>query len=268
MSITAPGIYELDESLYQADTELAPDLGRSLSFSGAKTILSSPARFAYQREHGRPDKPAFDFGHAAHLYILGKGNAIVRIDADDWRTKAAKDARAEAYADGLVPLLGADDDRALALAKAVRDHPLAAAILSEGEPEKSIYWVDEATGVTCRGRVDWLRDNALVDVKTTLDASPAAFAKSCANYGYDQQADWYPAGIEAITGKRLPFLFIAVEKEPPHLVAVYQLDADALDRGARRNRQALDLYAECESSGIWPAYSEDIETLSLPRWAY
>jgi hypothetical protein len=265
--ISAPGIYDLDEAVYHADP-CGPELGHSLSVSGAKRLLQSPARFAYEREHGRPEKPAFDFGHAAHLYILGKGSEIARIEATDWRTNAAKDGRTEAYSSGKVPLLAADDDRAQALAQAVKVHPVAAAILSEGEAEKSLFWTDPETGVTCRGRTDWLRDNAIVDVKTAIDASPAAFAKACANFGYDQQADFYSTGIEVLTGQRLPFLFIAVEKEPPHLVGIYQLDDDALARGARLNRQALALFAECESTGAWPGYSTDIEVLALPRWAY
>lgn len=266
-TITGPGLWDVDQATYLADTALLPELGRSLSFSGAKVLLANPARFAWEREHGRPERAAFDFGHAAHLYVLGEGGTIARVDADSWRSKAAQDARTAAYAAGQVPLLAADDDRARALAEAVRAHPTAGAILSQGKAEQSLYWVDEPTGVTCRGRVDWLRDNVAVDVKTTDDASPEAFARSCANFRYDLQAAFYTTGLHAVTGRLLPFVFIAAEKAPPHFVATYTLDDDALDRGHRDMRRALDLYAECESSGEYPSYSTEIETLALPRWA-
>lgn len=263
--ITEPGIYDVAEDTYHAARNLAPELGHSLSSTGAKTILRSPALFDYQRRHP-VQKDVFDVGSVAHALILRSGTFTV-IDCYDWKLKANQTAKAAARARGEVVVHRGDLLAASKMARAVRRHALASAILSQGQPEQSLYWTDEATGVTCRGRTDWLRDNAIVDVKTTNDASPTGFAKACANFGYDQQADWYSTGVEAITGRRLPFLFIAVEKEPPHLVAVYQLDDDALDRGARRNRQALELFAECESAGEWPGYSTDIEVLSLPRWA-
>lgn len=267
MTITAPGVYDVPEDTYHADADLAPELGRSLSSTGAKTILKSPALFDYQRRHP-VQKDVFDEGTVAHALILRNPDPrLFVVDDYDWTRRKGKPTRDEIRNQGRIPIHRGTLLAASKMAHAVRRHALASAILSQGQPERSLYWTDEATGVTCRGRTDWLRDNAIVDVKTTQDASPTGFAKACANYGYDQQADWYTTGVEAITGRRLPFLFIAVEKEPPHLVAVYQLDDDALDRGARRNRQALDLFAECESAGEWPGYSSDIEVLSLPRWA-
>ncbi len=266
--VTEPGFYAIPEVAYHADTELAPELGRSLSVSGAKTILRSPALFDYQRTHGRPPKDAFDVGTLAHELILRGGDKRIRIvDAYDWRAKASQDAKKAAHAEGLVPVHRGDLLEASRIARSTRRHRLASAILSEGKPEVSFYWVDETTGVTLRGRVDWLRDNAIVDVKTTKDASPVAFAKDCANYRYDMQADHYTEGVEAVTGKRLPFLFICVENTAPYLVAVYQLDDDAMARGARDNATARALYVECESANEWPGYSPEVETLSLPRWA-
>lgn len=267
--IDKPGLYPgIDEATYHADTDLAPHLGRSLSVSGAKTILRSPALFHYQREHGRPPKDAFDVGTLAHELILRGGDKRIRVvDSYDWRLTRARDAKIEAYAMGNVPVHRGDLLEASRIAASIRRHRLASAILSEGQAEVSFYWIDEATGVTLRGRTDWLRDNAIVDVKTTKDASPRAFAKDCANYRYDMQADHYSEGIEAITGRRLPFLFLCVENTPPYLVAVYQLDDDAMARGARDNAAARALYAECESADEWPGYSPEIETLSLPRWA-
>ena len=42
--VTGPGIYrDLPEGRYHADDALAPELGRSLSQSGAKTLLASHA---------------------------------------------------------------------------------------------------------------------------------------------------------------------------------------------------------------------------------
>lgn len=266
--IDAPGWYDVPEATYHADRNLAPALGRSLSSSGAKTILDCPARFAWQRDNPVV-KDAYDFGHVAHARLLGFGDEhITVVDADSWRTKAAQEQRDEARAAGKVPILAADSERAWALVTAVMEHPVAgAAFARAGQAEQSLYWIDDETGVTCRGRVDWLLPNAIVDLKTTVNASPAKFSRSLVDYGYALQAAWYQQGIEALTGERLPFVHVVVEKEPPHLVAVYQVDTDALAFGAERARDARVLFAECESSGVWPGYSPDIELVSLPAWA-
>lgn len=266
--VTGPGLYPaLDEAAYHADTALAPELGRSLSSSGAKTILESPARFAYQRQHPVV-KDAYDFGHVAHTMLLGSGGDIEVVDADSWRTKAAQEQRDAAREAGRIPILTADHDRAMALVSAVMQHPTAGAIFaSAGEAEHSIYWVDAETGVTCRGRLDWVHPRALVDLKTTVNASPSKFSRALVDYGYALQAEWYSQGYEAVTGERLPFVHVVVEKEPPHLVAVYQVDHEALAYGAERAADARRLFAECESSGQWPGYSPEIELVSLPAWA-
>lgn len=266
--VTGPGLYPaLDESAYHADTALAPELGRSLSSSGAKTILDSPARFAYQRQHPVV-KDAYDFGHVVHGMILGSGSEVHVVHADSWRTKAAQEERDTARDAGEVPLLVADYERALAVQAAVMAHPVAGAIFSRaGEAEQSLYWIDDDTGITCRGRIDWLLPNAIVDLKSAANAAPAKWSRNLVDFGYALQSAWYTDGLAAITGERLPFVHVVVEKEPPHLVAVYQVDHEALAYGAERAAEARRLFAECESSGQWPGYSSEIELVSLPAWA-
>lgn len=255
------------------DAKLIPDLdendyfaGPELSASGAKVLLRSPAKYRWEREHPTEQTRAMVLGSCFHTSVLGTGKPFVVIDGDG-RTKAVKDARAEAAAAGHTVLTGDEGRQIERMTDAVQAHPLAAAILSEGAPEQSIYWTDEATGVRCRGRMDWNRANAIVDLKSTIDASPEGFGKQAANLLYDLQSAWYITGFEAVTGQPLPFLFIAVEKDEPHLVAVHQLPDEALDRGRRLMRDALELFARCTETGTWPAYGDDILTPTWPRWA-
>ncbi len=269
-TVTGPGVYRrLPETTYHADSDLAPELGRSLSQSGAKTLLSSPARFAWEREHGRPAKDAYDLGTLAHALILGSGDdRLVVVDAYDWRTKAAQAAKAEAYAAGKVPVHRGDLLAASRIARAVRRHPLARAVLASGEPEVSFYWRDPETGVTCRARVDWLvPGKALVDVKTVGrygGADPAAFGRQCAQLDYPMQAAHYVDGWEAVTGERLPFVHLIVETEPPHFVTVGQLPDDAIKAGRARMRSALTEYTERESAGDWPEFDHPNNIVDIP----
>ena len=40
----------------------------------------------------------------------------------------------------------------------------------------------------------------------------------------------------------------------------------AVEEGRRANREAIDLYARCMETGVWPGYSDDIVTIGLPAW--
>jgi hypothetical protein len=62
------------------------------------------------------------------------------------------------------------------------------------------------------------------------------------------------------------FLLIAVEKDPPYGVAVYQLDEELVEAGRRAYMADLALYASCVERGEWPAYSSEVEVLDAPAW--
>lgn len=273
--IAEPGRYELTESDYHADMVV----GGSLSSTGARTLATScPARYLYEREHGRPDTPTFEFGRAYHSMVLGSGAQILEVAAKDWRSKAAAEAAAEARATGAIPLLVRDADRARAMAAALRAHPIAGPLFARpGRAEQSFVTRDPDTQVMCRARVDWIPDvpaDARVlacDLKTTASAEPVAFAKSMANYGYHQQGAFYSDALAQVLGLDVPprFVLIAQEKEPPYLVTIAEPDDEAIAWGRELNRHALRTYARCTAAGEWPGYDHGptgIATLSLPGW--
>lgn len=273
--ITEPGVYELTNAQYHAD----PVPGGSLSSSGAKALLapSCPALFAYQREHGRPDKAHFDFGHAAHREVLGVGEEIVPVDADGWRTKAAKEQAAAARAAGKVPLLVKDHTTVQAMAKALREHEWASALFTpgSGQAEVSTFWRDPDTGVMCRARHDWLRHPnssgrlLCVDYKSSHSVEPGALRKAAAANGWYLQAPFYLDGVQALGldgGQGAAFLFVAQEKTPPYLITVVELDWAALETGRAQNRKAREIFRACTETGHWPSYASAPITVSLPPW--
>lgn len=271
MSDLAGVIDGMDEATYHTHP--------ALSSSGAKRLLppSCPALFKWERDNGRPDKAHFDLGHAAHKLVLGVGADIATIDADDWRTKAAKEARDGARAEGRTPLLKADVETVTGMADALRQHRVASALFDPdrgGKAEQSLFWNDERHGVERRCRLDWLPapldDGRLItaDYKTTNSAEPHAIAKTVASYGYYMQAAWNLDGISALgLAEQAAFVFVFQEKTPPYLVTVAELDAEAMRIGTRRNDLALEVFAECSAHDHWPGYSDEVELVSLPRWA-
>jgi hypothetical protein len=157
------------------------------------------------------------------------------------------------------------------MAKALREHSLAHRLLANGEPEVSAFCECPETGVLRRSRFDWHETSGiLVDYKTCASAEPGAFSRAAASFGYHMQAAWYLDIAADLDLNPRGFLFIAQEKEPPYLVSVVELVADALEVGRQRNRVALERFRDCTESGIWPGYTRDdeITPIDLPRWAY
>jgi hypothetical protein len=275
--ITEPGIYDIAAEDYHRD----PVPGGSLSSTGARRLLppSSPAKFAYERAHGSPEKRVWDLGHAAHREVLGDGEVIVIVEHDNYRTNAAKAARDAAYATGRTPLLRHEYDQVVVpMAAAIREHPIAGRLFTPGagRVEASLFWCDGSgeDAVMCRARPDWLRLEAegrralAVDYKTCASASPMDLPGVNGRLGYYQQADWYLTGITTVLDTKVPpaFVFVFQEKDPPYVVTVGQLSVEAAQRGASRNRRALDVYRRCRAEGRWPGYSDKVVELGLPGW--
>jgi len=272
--VTQAGVYDMTDDEYHND----PVPGGSLSASGARKLLAPncPARFHYDRTHPQDHKREFDIGKAAHKVVLGSGPDLVVVDAENWRTKAAQEAKKAAYAEGAVPLLPQDHDDVTAMAVALAEHPVASALFrpGSGRPEQSLFWMDKPTGVWRRARLDWLPEGIssegrliIPDYKTCAKADPESIQKAIHDHRYYQQAAWYSDAAQAVLGAgKVAFLFVFQEKTRPHLITVVELDIVALRHGHDLNRQAIQTYAECTANDRWPGYSQDIELVSLPPW--
>lgn len=270
--LTVHGIYDgLDEEIYHGE----PFVGGSLSSSEARRILEAPARYRWIKDHGEPQKQVWDFGRAAHAEVLGIGGGVEVRDFPDFKTAKAREWRDDVYAAGGTPMLAKDWETVLDMATALRCHPIAGPLLEPGTgaAEQSLFWQDMATGITRRARIDWLltrrgRRTLIVDYKTARSAEPRAFARAAAEHGYHCQAPWYIDAVNALVADAADpaFLFVVQEKDPPYLVSVIELDEEALGIGDADNRRAINTYVECVRTGVWPAYTSQIELVALPRW--
>lgn len=255
------GLQNIPEDAYHSDRT-------AVSKSWLDWIERSPAHLkAYLDGLSRHESEDMDIGKMAHCLILEEDRFLktfVAAPKVDKRTKVGKAMWEEFEAANQGKILVTQDQYRLVfnIRDAVMKHSKAAALLRNGEPEQTIVWKDATTGELCKARADWLRQNAIVDIKTTRDARPAEFAKSIANYRYHVQAAHYEAGFNMNR-----FVFIAVEKDPPFGVAVYFADSDMVRQGTEARARNMDTYAECKASGLWPCYSEEIKTIQLPRWA-
>ena len=154
----------------------------------------------------------------------------------------------------------------------LREHPFSAGLVNgelKGKAEQSFFCTDKETGLELKARPDFILDDCslILDLKTTVDASPKGFQSSVARYRYFVQASHYLDVIESATGIRpQAFLFIAVEKTRPFSTAVYMADQAMIDFGKQQAREDLNNIAQWIADDKFPGYSERVEEISLPKW--
>lgn len=252
--------------------------GPGTSRSGLVEVLRSPAHYRAYVEREKKETPALRFGRIAHTYVLEPHEShLVIAPEGDRRTKAVKAAwevaEAEAAETGAEIVTKAESEHLRGMRESLYAHPYAGRLLRLAGPiECCVWWYDEPSGELCRIRPDKvIQSNGcdiIIDLKTAEDASPAGFSKACAKHVYHMQAAMYEDGYAAGTGRRVEgFVFLAVEKEPPYAVGVYELTREDVEYGRMLYKDALMTMAQAKCERRWPAYSDQIETISLPRWA-
>lgn len=239
----------------------------ALNASTLKAVASKPlAKVRYDLDH-RVEKREWTLGEAAHSLILeGHASRIDLVDAPNYLTKAAKSVRDASYAAGRTPLLLHEWETVTAMSKAVAAHDTAGPLLTGHAPEVSVF--ADLYGQPCKARMDAWHParNLIVDLKTTADADPDTFDRTALNFGYHQQMAHYRDLVEVETGERPRFLFVLVEKAPPYLVSVVELDELFDDLGGKKNEEAAAKWRRAKETDQWPGY-EGISRVLAPVWA-
>jgi hypothetical protein len=238
----------------------------ALSASELKLILKCPAKYQWNATNPTPTKPAFELGKAAHTLGLGVGAPLIEMPFDSRRTNAYKDAAADARKQGAIPLLPKEYKTVQDMANELALHPIASRLMSEGRPEVSIIWEDGPSEQLRRARIDWLRDDGIVDYKSAAAADLDSVSKSVFRYAYHMQSASYEDAVCAadISAIDLPYFLIWQEKTAPYVVTVTELAPEVIAEGRRANRRAIEIFMQCEASGRWPGYSDGVETIYLP----
>lgn len=273
MMIDKPGIYAgiADETYHGPGLCPEPALSSSL----IKVLIGQSPRHAWTAsadlnpQHVSDESERFDLGRAAHALLLEGEDRMVVVDAKDWRTKAAQEARDAARAAGKMPVLPHQRDDIYAMAQeASRSVILCAEVsdmLSTGKPEQTLIWREGQTW--CRARPDWMATGLLCDYKTTDNASPDVWSRNkLVEMGYDIQAAWYLRGLKALTGKDADFVFLVQEIEPPYECSLVGVSAAMLELGRRKVDMGLALWEQCMRNGQWPGYPHAICWAEPQAW--
>jgi hypothetical protein len=267
-----PGLHTLTAEQYHAD----PCPTASLSSSIASILIEqSPyhAWLAHPRlnaNHTRTESSRFDLGSAAHMMLLERRtDRIVRVQADDWRTKAAKEARDAAQANGQYAVLERQYADIVAMCAAAQDYMLTTEIgdiLATGTPEQTCLW--QEGDMWCRARPDMLSKDRRIclDYKSTASAAPEFIARQIGRMSYDLQAEWYTRGLCNVLDHDVTFVFLFQEITPPYACSLISLANAYREVGALKVRRALDLWTKCVTTNTWGGYTNKILYCEPKPW--
>ena len=251
-----------------------------VSCSSLKVLDESPARLMAVMKTPKEQTEAMALGSLTHQLILEPDRVIEYAIKPKDMTFTTKDGKLWRDSQTMPIIKQEQLDAAQAMRDAVNRHPVAKAIIAKGRSEVSVFsdYTAEYCELIRKSRIDFVpeKSNALVDIKTTLDASPSAFRREIFDRMYYMQAAYYLANWNAASGEdRSSFVFIAIENEAKqmidgkltHGIGIYELDADYLQIGELKWVDLINLMSRCVYRNEWPGYEEKIQVVSPPAYA-
>lgn len=275
----------------QQDVEAA-DYHRAIGItkSGLMMLRKSPAHYwNWLNSESEPATPAMALGTATHTLLFeperwSKDIIVVPEDAPKKATKAQIEAK-NPSADAVASMKWWDDFNKKCEGKClinqeqmIQAKGMVNAVLAcdeimpllrhkSAKTELSISAIEKIDGldIKCKMRCDMLTEDGktILDLKTCVDSSYDEFSRSFMSNGYWMQAAHYIATARLAGVPVERFIFIAVEKEQPHCVSLYQLNDDSLKRAFAIRERLLKVLAQCSATGKYPA-SNGVADLTMP----
>jgi hypothetical protein len=298
-----PEIVQMSDVEYHRDPCDLPSLSASI---GHILTNDSPAHAfeAHPKLGGRPYAPTsdMDFGTLSHAVLLKAGwerIKTVRAAEDiyvykgtkrerlvlrggepfpDWKLKAAQEARDEIRESGCVPVLQRDIDEANALAEAARRQFKRGWLIASPDAykrEHALLWTERASNgmdVQCRAKLDLLDDvhGMIEDLKCPDSARPDKIGRHLETYGGPIQAAAYTSAlgkiVPALQG-RVRYRWTFVETRRPHCVVRRYPAGSMRQLGEVLWQQAVDLWAHCLDTGVWPGYDDEERGIEASSYA-
>lgn len=265
----APGLYEIPAEEYHA-------LRDHLSAGIARILLDqSPAHARYAIDHPDEDDAtkASDRGTVAHALLFEGRDCALKLPFADWRTNAAKEARAQTREAGKIPVLEKDYPAIMNMVAAAevawrRSPDLEGYRPPDGKAEQAVIWNDH--GIDCRCRPDWLAHDGrlIIDGKfTEAHCAPERMAAQIINQAFDQRAAFYTRGVQATMRVQPKYVYLFQEVKPPYCTALVGIPPAMLELGMRKAEHAMTVWENCRATGEWPGYTDRIAWAEPPEWA-
>lgn len=246
-----------------------------------------PHEYTLRRPIGTPEG-VLTIEKGETINPLNSGGAINSSKRKNWPASHYQLYERERREDGVAYFLKEDDyHRARNIIAAIRSHEIG----NEGADkatfgiykdwvehpdavnEHAVFWTDADSNVNLRCKPDMMiPGKARVfgwDLKITDDPSPAGFRRKCKLFRYWLQDEIYRRGIEAVYDRPVDFYYVCVGSQPPHQVAVHEIDAEAREQARYLTTEALEAFAIARDDGLWrDAWQDVVNPTRLSSWDF
>ena len=140
--------------------------------------------------------------------------------------------------------------------------------------EGSLLWSCPTTGAACKARFDGVSemDGQVVGWDYKVSSRPIdvrAWTRQALALGYHIGAAHYCDGFSRVNGERLDrFIFLVQESTRPYGIRIFEFDRATFLLGVRQRLDLIRAIQSAEKDGWWPGYSENVELISAPDWAF
>ena len=238
-----------------------------LSKSKLDLIHKAPALYKFRVIDGnkRKETPALAFGTAAHMFcferellpstywVFDDAAKVAEIGGAKPRNTSAyqlwKAEQLQANA-GKISLDPDDLSDLQGIQASFSAHPIIAEYLALPHTAEHVLY-GTILGVDVQCKCDYLTDGAIIDLKTTEDATEYAVTRSIKKYRYDVQDALYAEIYRQNYGTWPRFIFAFVEKTAPYLCELYELSEFDREQAHEKYRDNIRTYIECMESGNW-----------------
>lgn len=265
----------------ETNNEYHGDLS-AISKSRLSKMAVCPRYFKWCEENSEEKSKDLIFGSAFHKWVLEREtfyDEFAVVPVCDRRTKEGKAVYEMfvAESEGKLVITAEELETIKGMCASVESNKYAKALLN-GERERSMYFLDDLTGISCKVRPDCYKplscDKLVIsDLKSCKSATPEDFMRDIVKYAYDLQAYMYELGASktlSVPMENISFCFVCVEKKAPYLMAIYEVNGDIVNRGEMLFRKYIGQLKYCRDTDNWYGYNghtHEPMPLGLPDWA-
>jgi|SRR5690606_10274550 len=247
----------------------------------------------------REEKNYFDFGNAFELALMDKvafSEEVAIVPDRAWVQKAMesnpdlkKPRASKVYQDlekefnetvngqyRIMDYGNHSNETIMAMIESCYKDSVIQRLIKNIDYQVSLFWTDPETGLNLKTRPDIckVKNNVVVNIKTTLDGSPKAFSHDLVKYDYPLQACIEMTGC--LRSGLMPqvdnYFWLVVEKEPPYNATLYEFAEEDISYCMDELHYLLGKIKRAFDENLFPGYTDRADNqygilkAEIPMW--